>query len=140
MVYHRILNVVPMLDSRTLLFIHPIYNSLPLLIPNSHSILPSPALWQTQSVPCVCKSVSVSYLSSFASRGSDDKESTHNAGDPGCTPGSGRSPGEGSGYPLQYSCLENSMFMCVYMNSMFMCVYVFVYIHSIYSSLPFLHI
>ena len=109
MVYHRILNVVPMLDSRTLLFIHPIYNSLHLLIPNSHSILSSPALWQTQSVPCVCKSVSVSYLSSFASRGSDDKESTHNAGDPGCTPGSGRSPGEGSGYPLQYSCLENSI-------------------------------
>ena len=32
-----------------------------------------------------------------------------NAGDPGSTPGSGRSPGEGNGYPLQYSCLENSM-------------------------------
>ena len=29
--------------------------------------------------------------------------------DSGCTPGSGRSPGEGNGYPLQYSCLENSM-------------------------------
>ena len=32
-----------------------------------------------------------------------------NAGDPGSVPGSGRSPGEGNGYPLQYSCLENSM-------------------------------
>ena len=30
-------------------------------------------------------------------------------GDPGLIPGSGRSPGEGSGNPLQYSCLENSM-------------------------------
>ena len=34
---------------------------------------------------------------------SDSKESACNAGDP---PGSGRSPGEGNGYPLQYSCLE----------------------------------
>ena len=33
----------------------------------------------------------------------------HNAGDPGSIPGLGRSPGEGNGYPLQYSCLENSM-------------------------------
>ena len=35
------------------------------------------------------------------------KESTCNAGDPGLTPGLGRSPGEGNGYPLQYSCLED---------------------------------
>ena len=41
--------------------------------------------------------------------GSDVKESAHNAGDPGLIPGSGRSPGEGNGNPLQYSCLENSM-------------------------------
>ena len=39
--------------------------------------------------------------------GSDDKESSCNAGDPGTVPGSGRSPGEGNGNPLQYSCLEN---------------------------------
>ena len=32
-----------------------------------------------------------------------------NAGDAGSIPGSGKSPGEGNGYPLQYSCLENSM-------------------------------
>ena len=36
------------------------------------------------------------------------KESTCNAGDPGLIPGSGKSPGEGIGYPLQYSGLENS--------------------------------
>ena len=38
---------------------------------------------------------------------SGGKESTCNAGDPGSIPGLGRSPGEGIGYPLQYSCLEN---------------------------------
>ena len=41
--------------------------------------------------------------------GSDGKESACSAGDLGMIPGSGRSPGEGNGYPLQYSCLENSM-------------------------------
>ena len=40
---------------------------------------------------------------------SDGKESACNVGDPGSVPGSGKSPGEGNGYPLQYSCLENSM-------------------------------
>ena len=35
------------------------------------------------------------------------KESACNAGDPGSIPGLGRSPGEGTGNPLQYSCLEN---------------------------------
>jgi len=40
---------------------------------------------------------------------SDDKESACNAGDLGLIPGSGRSPGEGNGNPLQYSCLENPM-------------------------------
>ena len=37
------------------------------------------------------------------------KESACNEGDPGLIPGLGRSSGEGDGYPLQYSCLENSM-------------------------------
>ena len=37
------------------------------------------------------------------------KESVCNAGDPGLIPGSGRSAGEGIGYPLQYSGLKNSM-------------------------------
>ena len=38
---------------------------------------------------------------------SDGKESACNAGDPGLIPGLGSSPGEGNGYPIQYSCLEN---------------------------------
>ena len=41
--------------------------------------------------------------------GSVGKESACNAGDPGSIPGSGTSPGEGDGNPLQCSCLENSM-------------------------------
>ena len=41
--------------------------------------------------------------------GSDDEESACNVGDLGLIPGLQRSPGEGNGYPLQYSCLENSM-------------------------------
>ena len=41
--------------------------------------------------------------------GSDDKESVCNAGGPGSVPGLGRSLGEGNGYPLQYSGLENVM-------------------------------
>ena len=41
--------------------------------------------------------------------GSDGEESAFNVGDPGSSPGLGRSPGEGNGNPLQYSCLENPM-------------------------------
>ena len=41
--------------------------------------------------------------------GSDGKESTCSARDPGSIPGSWRIPGEGNGYPLQCTCLENSM-------------------------------
>ena len=41
--------------------------------------------------------------------GSNGKESAYIAGDSGVIPGSGRTPGEGNGYPLQYPCLENSM-------------------------------
>ena len=41
--------------------------------------------------------------------GSNGKVSAYNAVDTGSIPGSGRSPGEGNGNPLQYSCLENSM-------------------------------
>ena len=43
------------------------------------------------------------------SGGSDRKKSACNAGNPGSVPGLGRSPGEGNGYRLQYSCLENPM-------------------------------
>ena len=48
------------------------------------------------------------YLRGFPG-GSDGKESVCNAGDPNSIPGLGRSPGEGNGSPLQYSCLENLM-------------------------------
>jgi len=41
--------------------------------------------------------------------GSDSKKSGCSVGDLGLIPESGRSPGEGNGYLLQYSCLENSM-------------------------------
>ena len=41
--------------------------------------------------------------------GSEVKASACNMGDPGLIPESGRSPGEGNGNPLQYSCLENPM-------------------------------
>ena len=41
--------------------------------------------------------------------GSNGKESACNAGDSDLIPGLGRSPGGGNGYPLQYSCVENSM-------------------------------
>jgi len=46
--------------------------------------------------------------------GSAGKESTCNVGDLGSIPGLGRSPGEGKGYPLQYSGLENAMVSIVY--------------------------
>ena len=41
--------------------------------------------------------------------GSDGKASAYNAGDPGLIPGSGRSPGEGNGHPLQHFCLQIPM-------------------------------
>ena len=43
------------------------------------------------------------------SGGSDSRESACSAGDLGSNPGSGRSPGGGHGYALQYSCLANTM-------------------------------
>ena len=49
------------------------------------------------------------YIISSFPGGSDSKESACNSGDLGLSPWSGRSPGEGNGSPLQYSCLENSM-------------------------------
>ena len=52
---------------------------------------------------------SLSYLSTLSPGGSDGKESTCNGEDPDSIPGSGRSPGERNGNPLQYSCLGNPM-------------------------------
>ena len=53
--------------------------------------------------------VSLWHIFPGGANSSDSKESACSAGDPGSIPGSGRSPGEGNGNPLQYSCLENSM-------------------------------
>ena len=50
--------------------------------------------------------------------GSDGEESVSNAGNLGLIPGSGRSLGEGNGYPLQCSCLENSMDREAWLQSM----------------------
>ena len=61
---------------------------------------------------CVCVCVCVykfNYGIGGSPGGSGSKESACNAGDPGLIPGLGRSPGEGNGNPLQYSCLENYM-------------------------------
>ena len=53
--------------------------------------------------------------------GIDSKKSFCNAGDLGLISGSGRSFGEGNGYPLQYSCLENSMDRRAYQASPWGC-------------------
>ena len=49
------------------------------------------------------------YSAMGASMMANSKESAYNTGDQPSTPESARSPGEGNGYPLQYSCLENFM-------------------------------
>ena len=58
-------------------------------------------------VPCVHTNVPCVLWASLV--GSDGKESACNSGNPSFIPGSGRSPGEGNGNPLQYPCLDNSM-------------------------------
>ena len=55
----------------------------------------------------LCKSIHLSFLLDFPD-GSVSQESACSIGKPGSIPRLGRSPGEGDGYPLQYSCLENS--------------------------------
>ena len=50
-----------------------------------------------------------SFTRAYFPGGSDGEASIYNVGDPGSSPGLERSPGEGNGNPLQYSCLENPM-------------------------------
>ena len=74
---------------------------------------------QMEEIGCKCQTFSISLSSSKRKQtvcqifgfpdSSVGKESPCNAGDSGSIPGLGRSPGEGKGYPLQYSGLENSM-------------------------------
>ena len=51
----------------------------------------------------------ISYMPIWLPRWHSDEESTCHGGDSGSITGSGRSPGEGNGNPLQYSCLESSV-------------------------------
>ena len=105
--------------------------SCPLLCSLTHSRYSVSIWWMnefgndpTQSLPNIMYSINASWmrmkqanlarLPSFEPRfhfpgGSDSKTSAYNVGDPGSIPGLGRSPGEGNGNPLQYSCLENPM-------------------------------
>ena len=70
-------------------------------------------LWHSQSKNCVLRILTMSPINTFVGTlrgfpcGSAGKESARNVGDLGSIPGLGRSPGEGKGYPLQYSGLEN---------------------------------
>ena len=84
--------------------------------PKIHSLTENPTLGKKESTQKIPGKHSLTQLwMAFPKTflgfpgGSHGKESTCNAGDTGSIPGSRRSPGEGKGYPLQYSCLENSM-------------------------------
>ena len=57
---------------------------------------------------CVCVQINIEL--ELAPGGSEVKASACNVGDLGSIPGLGRSPGEGNGNPVQYSCLENPMY------------------------------
>ena len=57
----------------------------------------------------VCEYTTMQYVVYYFPGGPDGKVSVYNVGDPGSSPGLGRSPGEGNGNPFQCSCLENPM-------------------------------
>ena len=77
-----------------------------------------PPVWSNCHICACCQEKTIAFTTrSFVSKvmtllfntRSEVKASAWDAGDPGSIPGSGRTPGEGNGNPLQYSCLENSM-------------------------------
>ena len=76
--------------------------------------------WSNKNLNACCLQCRRPRLDSWVGRflgfpcGSAGKESAYNAGDLGLIPGLGRSSGEGNGYPLQYSGLENSMYCTVH--------------------------
>ena len=84
------------------------------VIPNIGNQVPIDSVEQWIVVR-VMKELFLAYSSSYISViydypvGFPCKASAYNVGDLGSIPGSGRSPGEGNGNPLQYSCLENPM-------------------------------
>ena len=67
----------------------------------------------SHSISCLIFKTSILFLKLYCELGlpggSDGEKSARNARNLGLIPGLGRSPGEWNGYPLQYSCLENSM-------------------------------
>ena len=91
-----------------------------ILVPSPGIELVPPALevcslnhWSTRKVPpkyiFIHEFLNILLQAMGFPGGSEDKESICNAGDLGLIPVTGRSTAEGNGYPLQYSCLENSM-------------------------------
>ena len=83
-------------------------STLPLLDPKM-TVSTSNATRCEKSIEGNRAEVEKAFLMDFFPGGSDAKESACNAGDPGSIPGLGRSPGEGNGNPLPYSCLTNTM-------------------------------
>ena len=69
--------------------------------------LQAPSAEGMSSIPNQGTQIPYALLCGQKTPGSDSKASAYNTGDPGSIPGLGRSPGEGNGNPLQYSCLEN---------------------------------
>ena len=93
----------PVLCSRLLLVTYFIYNGV-------YRSNAQRRVWGLKSViPLHGKFIIILNLTLVLFGGSECKESACNSGDLGLIPGSKRSPGEGTGYPFQYSCLENSM-------------------------------
>ena len=76
---------------------------------NGSLIVPPPLVEKTVLSGCLLKASWPYICGSHFPGGSDGKASAYNAGDPRSILGSGRSPGEVNGNPLQYSCLENPM-------------------------------
>ena len=67
--------------------------------------------WKTWLECFIASSLSLKVTSPLGGfpGGSGGKESVYSVRDPGSVPGSGRSPGEGNGYPLHYSCQDSTM-------------------------------
>ena len=85
--------------------------SLPLSLPRQGTqppVILFSTSFPTSNTHLVLEVSSTSWNKGFPCR-SVGKESAYSAGDLGSIPGSGRSPGEGNGNSLQYSCLENPM-------------------------------
>ena len=70
----------------------------------TQNVKPRRTLWGTWAQKSFCLPLVIGFPDI-----SDGKASAWNAGDPGSIPGSGSSPGEGNGNPLQHSCMENPM-------------------------------